>query len=110
MYLEIKEDHLIKIGRNAKENDELVKNSPKTSLWLHLGNKMSSPHGIIEHLKGNEINKDIIYYTGCLIKKFSKYKYIKLVTIEYLPLISVKPSLFELGLVYITKVPKTIKC
>jgi len=112
MYIETKDNYIIKIGRNAKENDELVKNSPKTSLWLHLGDNRPSPHGIIENLNENEneIDKNIIYYVGCLIKKFSKYKYTKLVSIEYLPLISVKPSLYEIGLVYLIKTPKTIMC
>lgn len=110
MYIELKEEYLIKIGRNAKENDDLVKNSSKTSLWLHLGNKLPSPHGIIENLNGNEIDKNIIYYVGCLIKKFSKYKNKNFVPIEYLSLNFVKPSHYELGLVYLVKTPKMIQC
>jgi len=110
MYIEIKDNHLIKIGRNAKENDDLVKNSLKTCLWLHLGDQMTSPHGIIENLTGNKINKNIIYYTGCLIKKFSKYKDLKLVSINYLELEFVKPSVSHLGMVSLMKHPKSILC
>jgi predicted ribosome quality control (RQC) complex YloA/Tae2 family protein len=110
MYVEIKDNHLIKIGRNAKENDDLVKNNSKTCLWLHLGDQMTSPHGIIENLNGNKINKNIIYYTGCLIKKFSKYKNLKLVPLNYLELQYIKPSISDLGMVYLMKNPKSIFC
>jgi hypothetical protein len=38
---------LIKVGENAKENDNLVKSSHQDFLWCHLENQ-PSPHAVIE--------------------------------------------------------------
>ena len=38
--------YTIKIGRNEKENDELIRKSDKNDLWFHLEDN-PSPHGFI---------------------------------------------------------------
>ncbi len=60
-----------KIGKNAKENWELIDKASDDDIWIHL-NDYPSGHVIIENIK--DITNDDIFY-GCLLcKKYSKYK------------------------------------
>ena len=40
------DDYILKIGKNAKENDELISSSEKTYTWFHLSDYPSC-HGVI---------------------------------------------------------------
>ena len=78
----------IKIGRNEKENDTLIRNSNKNDLWFHLEDN-PSPHGFI----GSNANigsdpspypsHDLIYKTALLVKKYSNCKHIPSVSVIY---------------------------
>lgn len=96
---------LIKIGRNADENDQLLRSSPKESLWFHLKG-MPSPHGILFN-KDNKYNEESIHKCASLVKKFSKGKNIPKLAVEYLPLKNVKLTDTK-GLVEISKKTRVI--
>jgi len=79
----------IKIGRNEKENDALIRNSNKNDLWFHLEDN-PSPHGFISFAPSNapstpnaEPPHDLIYKTALLVKKYSNCKHIPSVSVIY---------------------------
>ena len=60
-----------KIGKNARENWQLIENAEDDDLWIHL-DKLPSCHVIIEYISDLDLS-DIKY--GCeLCKQYSKYK------------------------------------
>ena len=96
----------IKIGRNEKENDTLIRNSNKNDLWFHLEDN-PSPHGFISSAPNADPNADpdanpnanpnadpdanpdpnpsheLIYKTALLVKKYSNCKHIPYVSVIY---------------------------
>lgn len=83
----VKEDqifpnNLIKLGQNAKENDELVKGAKETDVWFHLS-ALPSCHVIIECSNEYPINKQMINYCANLVKDNTKYKKLSKVKINY---------------------------
>ena len=69
----------IKIGKNSKENWDLIKNSQEEWLWFHL-KSFPSCHVIVE---SEIITKDLIYQGAKLCKENSKYKNHKNLKISY---------------------------
>lgn len=98
-------DWIIRIGRNADENDQLLRSSPKDSLWFHLEG-MPSPHGILFNAD-NEYSEDSIQRCSSLVKNFSKGKNIPKLAVQYLPLKNVKLTDTK-GLVEISKKSRVI--
>ena len=79
--------YTIKIGRNEKENDDLIRKSDKNDLWFHLEDN-PSPHGFIsvtvnEGVKASCIPHEIIYKTALLVKKYSNCKHLPVVSVIY---------------------------
>ena len=87
----------IKIGRNEKENDALIRNSNKNDLWFHLEDN-PSPHGFISYKHYPPPNPDpsctspapdpnpshiLIYKTALLVKKYSNCKHIPSISVIY---------------------------
>jgi predicted ribosome quality control (RQC) complex YloA/Tae2 family protein len=79
----------IKIGRNEKENDALIRNSNKNDLWFHLEDN-PSPHGFISSTPSApapfycpEPSHALIYKTALLVKKYSNCKHIPSVSVIY---------------------------
>jgi predicted ribosome quality control (RQC) complex YloA/Tae2 family protein len=80
----------IKIGRNEKENDTLIRNSNKNDLWFHLEDN-PSPHGFIGSTPSTssaptpnaEPPHDLIYKTALLVKKYSNCKHIPSISVIY---------------------------
>jgi len=68
MKMEEIDDYTVIIGENAKENDELVKESAPNDIWLHLEN-MSSAHIVIK-TEDKEPPKRVINMAASL---FSRY-------------------------------------
>jgi predicted ribosome quality control (RQC) complex YloA/Tae2 family protein len=60
-----------KVGKNAKENWDLIKKSENNDIWIHL-HDYPSCHVIIENTKS--LGKEHILYGCCLCKENSKYK------------------------------------
>ena len=74
--LEIKKDeYIFRLGRNAKENFELIDDSLENDWWFHL-DSYSSGHCVISHekLEKFEITPEHKFFAGNLIKEHSKYK------------------------------------
>lgn len=69
MYVEKTDTYTIQIGRNADENDALVRTAEPESLWFHLPNH-PSPHGILS----GTITPDAIQRTANLVKHYSKFR------------------------------------
>ncbi len=82
----------IKIGRNEKENDALIRNSNKNDLWFHLEDN-PSPHGFISSTPSApsapapfycpDPSRPLIYKTALLVKKYSNCKHIPSVSVIY---------------------------
>lgn len=75
------EDYVITIGRNAKNNWEIIDKSEKNDVWFHLANYPSSH--IILKSNGSKINKKAIKFCAVKCKERSKYKSEKDVKIIY---------------------------
>jgi predicted ribosome quality control (RQC) complex YloA/Tae2 family protein len=74
--LEIKKDeYIFRLGRNAKENFELIDDSLDNDWWFHL-DSYPSGHCVISHEKLEifEITLEQKLFAGNLIKDHSKYK------------------------------------
>ena len=81
----------IKIGRNEKENDALIRNSNKNDLWFHLEDN-PSPHGFISSAPSTPVSipapnaeppHELIYKTALLVKKYSNCKHLPVVSVIY---------------------------
>jgi len=76
------ENNLIKIGENAKENDELVSSSKQTDVWFHL-DSLPSCHVVISCDKKNPIDNQMIKYCASLCKENTKYRNHKKIKVKY---------------------------
>jgi predicted ribosome quality control (RQC) complex YloA/Tae2 family protein len=85
---ETNKEHTIYIGRNANENDSLIKNSSQNDIWFHLDD-ISSPHIVLQTF-GCNIPKRYINYIGTLFPKYKTkvgkrytviYTYVKNITL-----------------------------
>ena len=72
MRVEVIDDYTVIIGENAKENDELVKESAPNDIWLHLEN-MSSAHIVIK-TNDKETPKRVINMAASLFARYSPGK------------------------------------
>lgn len=82
----------IKIGRNSKQNWEVVTQASPNDMWFHLGGDLPSCHVILANPDDKELSPHIIKYCSNLCKSntnkfknendiqviYSKIKYIKL--------------------------------
>lgn len=66
-------DNLIKIGKSAIENDQLVKEADDTDIWFHL-ESLPSCHVIISCSDLFPIDKEMITYCASLTKQNTKYR------------------------------------
>ena len=62
-----------RVGRNAKQNWELLDNSNEDDIWVHLDN-LPSCYVIIDSKLSDNINKTHIEYAGTLCINYSKNK------------------------------------
>lgn len=76
------ENNKIKIGKNAIDNDNIIKESKETDVWFHISG-LPSCHVIIECSTENPITKQMIYYCANLVKHNTKYKNINKLKINY---------------------------
>lgn len=75
----------IYIGRNSKNNDELVKFGKKEDLWLHAKDVPGS-HVLVKKLGTQNIPKSVIEYAARLAAHYSKRKTDTLCPVIYTPL------------------------
>ena len=76
------ENNLIKIGQNAKENDDLIKEANQTDIWFHLA-KFPYCHVIIECSDNYPMDSIMINYCAQLVKQNTKYKSIPKLKVNY---------------------------
>ena len=67
------ENNIIKIGKNAYENDQLIKEAKQTDLWFHLASFPSS-HVVLSVDKNHPVTKNMIKYCAQLVKENTKYR------------------------------------
>lgn len=94
----------IKIGKNAKDNFDLIDASDPDDLWFHLKD-FPSPHGF---LRKDFINKENIRLVAEMIKAKSKQKNDKNIVIEFLPIKFVKKTKLT-GTVILQSTPNFIR-
>ena len=108
MYSEILNNtYHIFVGQNQKENDWLVRNTIEPALWFHVDG-ISSPHGILIGINDTSYDKQAIYRTACLVKRFSKASKEHNTRVQYTDLENIQTTSKE-GLVQLKKSPKIIK-
>lgn len=83
------ENNLIKIGKNAEENDQIIKEAKQTDLWFHLS-ELPSCHVIIVCSKEFPVTKQMINYCAQLVKENTKYKDLAKVKVNYTEIKNVK--------------------
>jgi predicted ribosome quality control (RQC) complex YloA/Tae2 family protein len=106
MYTEQFRNYTIKIGRDAEENDQLVRNASPRNIWFHLHDQ-PSPHGIIASDENELPEKDVIQHCAHLVKKYSKARYDPKVCVDYLPVSYVRLT-NTAGLVKLQRAPHNI--
>lgn len=82
------ENNLIKIGENAKDNDQVIMSSNQTDIWFHL-DSLPSCHVVIVCNKKNPVTNKMINYCSQLCKENTKYKNQK-VKVKYTEIKNVK--------------------
>jgi len=89
---------IIYVGRNNRQNDELVKKSTEHDIWLHVQG-MPGAHVVIK-TNGKSVDEDVLFYAARLAAYFSKGKYSTKVPVDYTYIKYVKkPRGFKPGLV-----------
>lgn len=78
----------IKIGKNAKDNFDLIDSADPDDLWFHLRD-FPSAHGF---LNKDYISKENIRLVAEMIKAKSKQRNEKNIVVEYLPIKFVKKT------------------
>ena len=113
MYTEIFNiDYQIKVGRNQKENDILIRTAPQNAFWFHLAD-FPSAHAILTKTNTTKPGK---YDTIAIIRAASLVKIhaksgvnnLQKLSVNYLPIKNVKRTETP-GKVIMTKTPKTIQ-
>ena len=77
------DSYTIVIGKNAKQNWELLDDAIDDNIWLHL-NDYPSPYVIIKLSPNYKIKHKDIKLAGRLCKQYSKYKNLKNIEVCYL--------------------------
>jgi predicted ribosome quality control (RQC) complex YloA/Tae2 family protein len=92
---EFKSDNVsfqIIVGRNSKENWDLIDVSDKDDFWFHIDDKPSCHVFIVKPFNCESIPKDVIIRAAQLCKEYSKYKNDKKVKIIYTEINNIKKS------------------
>ena len=99
--------YLIEVGRTALENDRLVEEANKTSMWFHVSDS-PSPHGILTNTKTPAtFSQEAINRCAELVKSYSKSKKQCNVKIDCIIVAYVQRT-NKLGMVILSQKPKKI--
>lgn len=96
------------IGKNSKENFEIIDQSDPGDIWFHLADGVSSAHAILRIRKDSPKELDIYEAAFFLKESMNKTKNLKTVKIEYIDIKYVKKTK-TLGTVKLIKKPMIIK-
>ena len=83
------ENNLIRIGENADDNDQIIKESNQSDMWFHL-NSFPSCHVIIACSKEFPITNQMIIHCCLLVKENTKYKNFAKLKVNYTEIKNVK--------------------
>lgn len=72
------------VGKNAKNNDELVKFGSKDDIWMH-AKDVGGSHVLIRQKAGKILPKTVLEYAAGLAAWYSKYRTQSLVPVIYTP-------------------------
>ena len=78
------------VGRNSKENWDLIDVSEKQDVWFHVEDKPSCHVFIVKPFECDSIPRDVIIKAAQLCKQYSKYKNDKKVKIIYTDINNIK--------------------
>ena len=78
------------VGRNCKENWDLIDVSEKQDIWFHVEDKPSCHVFIVKPFECDSIPRDVIIKAAQLCKFYSKYKNDKKVKIIYTEINNIK--------------------
>jgi len=98
------EDGVCKIGQNAQENWDIIKESNQTDLWFHI-DKLPSCHVVLS-TKNKKFDKDDIRTCAKLCKENSKYN--GTVNIIYTQIKNISIDKSQVGSVHVKKSCKKI--
>ena len=85
-------NNTIRIGENATDNDQIIKEAHENDVWFHLSS-LPSCHVIISCSKKYPLTKQMVNYCASLVKEHGKYKNISKVTISYTEIKNVKRTI-----------------
>lgn len=72
MIIEQFKNYELRLGKNKKENNELITNATENDYWIHFS-EYPSGHCIIINEKDEKIPRNILKRACCLVKQHSKY-------------------------------------
>ena len=76
MIIEQFQNHELRLGKNQKENDDLITDASINDYWVHIKD-YTSGHCIITNLENIKMHKKVLKRACCLVKQHSKYSSIK---------------------------------
>ena len=86
-------EYSIKIGKNANENTEIVKNACESDIWFHVSDSPSC-HVILENtIKLNLIPQQVVKRCAYLCKINSSAKSLSKCSIIYTTIVNVQPTM-----------------
>ena len=93
------------VGKNKKENWDILDKADENDIWFHLNN-LPSCYVILENIDNN-IDDKLLLYGAILCKKNSKYKNFNKLCIIYTKVKNVKKTK-EIGTVITTRTKKIV--
>ncbi|HCP32162.1 TPA: hypothetical protein DIT45_02820, partial [Candidatus Acetothermia bacterium] len=95
--------YTVEVGKNAVQNESLLRKAHPEDLWLHVKGSPGS-HVIIRHREKQQIPQAVIKEAALLAARFSKLKGETRVAVSHTPVKYVhKPKGAPLGLVILTQ-------
>ena len=81
MIVDLFQGYTIQIGKNKKENDQMITDASENDYWLHLSDYPSA-HGFILNPLETKIPRKVLKRACVLMKQHSKYKSEKRLSID----------------------------
>ena len=100
------DNYTFRIGKNSKENDDIIETSKNDDIWFHLTDYPSC-HGVID-CPMKDLTSKIIFICASNIKNNTKFKKIKNIIVSYIEIENVSRTSVS-GQVILKKNPRKIK-
>lgn len=106
MIVEEFQNYELRLGKNKKENDQLITDASDNDYWVHISNYPSG-HCIIANPENIKIDKKILKRACCLVKQHSKCSSIKKLKFDITQIKYIEKTRI-LGQVFVSKFLKQI--